>query len=141
MIKTPAPTSTVEPVCNWVKPKEDWLKCNVDAAIFEAEKRMGTGYVIRDHNGVFLVAKMLSKEHSSACIRLVEALSLGEALSWIKDLKMQKIHVEVDALLIVQALSSPNRGNIVFGLIIDDCRLILNEIVQRKISHIRRSTN
>ena len=141
VIQIPTPTGIAEPVCNWAKPKEDWLKCNVDAAIFEAEKMIGMGRVIRDHNGVFVATKMLSKEHSSACVRLVEALSLREALSWIKDLKMQKIHVEVDALLIVQARSSPNFDNTVFALTIDDCRLLLNEIVQCKISHIRRSTN
>ena len=35
----------------------------------------------------FVAAKMLSKEHSSTCVRLAETLSLKEALSWIKDLK------------------------------------------------------
>ena len=52
---------------------------------------MGAGGVIRDHTSKFVVAKMLNKEHSSASVRLVEALTLNEALSWIKDLKMQKI--------------------------------------------------
>ena len=49
---------------------------------------MGAGGVIRDHTCNVMAAKMFSKEHSSARVLLVEALSLKEALSWIKDLKM-----------------------------------------------------
>ena len=60
--------------------------------------------MIKDHKGVFVDAKILSKEHSSSYVWLAEALSLREALSCIKDLKMHKIHVEVNALLIVKAL-------------------------------------
>ena len=49
---------------------------------------MGAGGVIRDHTCNVVASKMFSKEHSSVSVRLVEALSLKEALSWIKDLKM-----------------------------------------------------
>ena len=41
-----------------------------------------------------------------ACAQLAEAISLREALSWFKGLNMQKVQVEVDALLIVQVISS-----------------------------------
>ena len=32
----------------WVPPPEDWVKANVDAAVFSESERMGAGCVIRD---------------------------------------------------------------------------------------------
>jgi hypothetical protein len=40
----------------WAPPPEDWVKANVDAAIFADSGKMGVGCVIRDHNGRFLAA-------------------------------------------------------------------------------------
>ena len=36
---------------------------------------MGAGYVIRDHHGNFVVAKMKSKDHISTSVRLAELSS------------------------------------------------------------------
>ena len=94
---------------------------------------MGAGCIIRDHRGIFMVARMHSKVHTFACAQLAEAISLREALSWFKGLNMQKVQVEVDALLIVQVISSSALDNSVFGFIINDCKMLLNEINQCKI--------
>ncbi|KAM6556825.1 hypothetical protein CsatB_003844 [Cannabis sativa] len=40
----------------WVKPEENSIKINVDAAIFEEQNHFGLGCVIRDHNGFLLTA-------------------------------------------------------------------------------------
>ena len=47
----------------------------------------------------------------------------------------------MDALLIVQALSSSTLDNSVFGIIISDCKFLLNEINQCKVLHTKRSAN
>ena len=75
-------------------------------------------------------------DHNSTSVSLAEALSLQEALSWLKHLKMRKIQVVVDALLIVQALSSSTLDNSVLGLIISDCKFLSNEINQCNFSGI-----
>ena len=43
-------------------------------------------------------------------------------------LKMQKVQVDLDALLIVHVLSSFVVDNFVVGLIINKCKLLLNKI-------------
>lgn len=49
------PHSTSSP--RWEKPREGWLKCNIDTGFFEAEGVTSTARCVRDHHGHFIVAE------------------------------------------------------------------------------------
>ncbi|XVE79954.1 hypothetical protein DITRI_Ditri14bG0098900 [Diplodiscus trichospermus] len=90
----------------WVRPNAGWLKCNVGAAVFASESLAGSGIVVRDSNGCFVAVKSAVHSHMSANALLAEAISLKEALSWIKEKGWVNAVVESDSLLVVQAMSS-----------------------------------
>lgn len=41
----------------WSKPPVSFLKCNVDARVFEMHGKVGSGMVIYNHMGDFIVAR------------------------------------------------------------------------------------
>ena len=71
----------------WTKPEAGWLKCNVDAAIFNQEGYIGFGCVIRNEEGVKVAAKngILYGVLDPA---MAEAMSCREVLSWLKSLNI-----------------------------------------------------
>ena len=91
----------------WMKPPVGFWKCNFDVALFMNNSERGSGMVIRDYQGAFvyaIVAQVQGPFHGEALV--VEALCLKEALSWIKELGLENVLVESDALGVVQLLQS-----------------------------------
>nr|GMC86814.1 uncharacterized protein LOC109147752 [Ipomoea batatas] len=78
----------------WTPPQHGFLKCNVDAAIFD--DGVGYGAVLRDHHGLFVAAKA-DRLMATCDPLLAEALAVKEALSWI---------IETDCLNFVLAFHS-----------------------------------
>ncbi|KAK2636706.1 hypothetical protein Ddye_031498 [Dipteronia dyeriana] len=72
---------------------------------------------------------------------LAEAFSFREALSWLKAHSFSKVIMETDALKVVQALKSRVSDPNYFGLIIDDCNVLLKEIPDCTVCFVRRSAN
>ncbi|KAH9670971.1 reverse transcriptase domain-containing protein [Citrus sinensis] len=125
---------------SWEKPEFGWVKCNVDAAVFASQGRIGLGCVIRNSEGEFLAARCVGR-HGAFSAREAEALGIREALSWLKEYKLPCVIVEMDCLQVFQALTEGFSGPNGFGLIIEDCRelaLVLGEV---KFSFVRRSAN
>lgn len=67
----------------------DWLKCNIDAALFQEEELTMFSAILRDDRGRGCFIKGLSG-HLSCCLDAynTEAFSLPEALSWLKGLSI-----------------------------------------------------
>ncbi|XVE55332.1 hypothetical protein DITRI_Ditri03aG0150200 [Diplodiscus trichospermus] len=125
----------------WAKPPNGWLKCNVDAATFIQNRRMGTGMITRNSNAQFVAARRLPRGNFIGDALMAEAISLKEVLSWIKELQLENVIVETDALAVVNLLKGEGIIRSIIGLIIDDCKFLTNEITNCKISYVRRSTN
>ena len=70
---------------------------------------------------------------------LAEAMSLREALSWLKNHPFPSVNIELDSLKVVQAVQSPVDDRSLFGNVIEDCKLLLSKISLFKIFFIRRS--
>ncbi|KAH9665893.1 putative reverse transcriptase/RNA-dependent DNA polymerase [Citrus sinensis] len=126
-------------VC-WERPHDGWFKCNVDAAVFSSQSKISFGCVVRNFEGKFLAAKCDCFAGSFGA-REAEALGVREALSWLKCLHLPRVIIEVDCLQVFKALtenlSSPNG----FGLIIEECRFLAQELGEVQFSFVRRSTN
>ncbi|KAH9686509.1 putative reverse transcriptase/RNA-dependent DNA polymerase [Citrus sinensis] len=126
-------------VC-WGKAPLGWLKCNVDAGVFSSQGRYNFGGVIRDSGGCFVAAKCQS---FSGLFRPpeAEALAVREALSWIKNLQLPKVIIEIDCLSVYSALVSHDYSPNGFGLIIADCQALAQLVGEVRFSFVRRSAN
>ncbi|KAM6558557.1 hypothetical protein CsatA_027796 [Cannabis sativa] len=68
-------------------------------------------------------------------------MGMKEALSWIKRKGWEDVIVETDSLMVVQALNSSIHMTSYFGLLVEDCRLILTTLKNVLISFVYRSAN
>ena len=126
---------------SWIKPPSGVVTCNVDAALFSSTKQFGFGCVVRDSEGHFCGARSVTVFYPLMEPALAEAMSLREALSWLKTCSFPSIILELDSLLVVQAIHSSATDRSFFGHVIADCKLLISEINVIKISFVKRSAN
>lgn len=120
----------------WERPKLGWVKCNVDAAIFSSQGKIGFGCVLRNSEGVFLIARCAGMAGNFGA-REAEALGIREALSWLKGLQFPSVIVETDCLLVFQALVEEFSRSNGFGLIIDECRALAKSLGEVQFSFVQ----
>uniref|UniRef100_A0A803PNA3 RNase H type-1 domain-containing protein n=1 Tax=Cannabis sativa TaxID=3483 RepID=A0A803PNA3_CANSA len=94
----------------------------------------------RDDLGKLIEAKTCYKA-GNYFAEVVEALEIKEALSWIKSNNWQKVEIETDSLLTVQAIRSDHNMSSTFGLITKDCHALLLSLIDVKLRFIKRSAN
>lgn len=109
---------------HWQLPKENRVKVNCDAAIFENSNSYNYAFVIRNHLVQFIEARSKCLQ-GQAAPELAEAVGVREALSWIKENKYIEVDVESDCLQVVQAIRSSISCLPYFGRVIEECRLLL----------------
>ena len=68
-------------------------------------------------------------------------MTVHEALSWMKNLKISKVILEIDCLNVYSPLitQTPNPNG--FGLIIEDCQELVKLVGEVRFSFVRRSAN
>jgi hypothetical protein len=54
-----------------------------------------------------------------------EAHALKAAILWLGELGLSKVQIELDCLLVVQAINNRSSDQTEFGVIIDECKLLL----------------
>ncbi|KAM6558077.1 hypothetical protein CsatA_027316 [Cannabis sativa] len=124
----------------WCPPMENSIKINVDAAMFSEANSYGIGLVARDRHSPLLEAR-------TECFigrvnpEVAEAISVREALSWIKNRNWPRVVVETDCLTVVQALRSSIHMVSLFGQIINECKQLMLELGQVSVYFIKRSAN
>jgi ribonuclease HI len=112
----------------------------VDASFDHFSKIGGSGAVIRDSCGQFIAAlQQINVRVSSA--REAEAMTIREALSWIKERNMSNVIIESDSQLCVTACNSSGENLSLFGLFILDCKSLLKDIANSSVRFARRSAN
>lgn len=72
-----------------------------------------------------------------------EAMSIREALSWIKGKHMQRVAVETDFLVAVQAIRGSATISSYFGVIVQECTNLLMEVKDKSVvlKFVKRSAN
>ncbi|KAM6553480.1 hypothetical protein CsatB_014242 [Cannabis sativa] len=124
----------------WTKPDSDTVKLNVDGALFERESAYGFGIVARDSTG-HIVDLRATYQGGNYPAEVVEALGIKEALSWLKDKGWNKVDMETDSMVTVQAIFSNQIMSSTFGLVIRDCKSLLSALNNVSIRFVRRSAN
>lgn len=109
---------------HWHLPPEGTIKVNTDATCFAESNTYAYAMVERDHTGSLLEAKTTSK-HGHIDPMMAEALSIREALSWIKLKSWRKVIVETDCLAVVQVLRCSSIHLSYLGRIISECQGLL----------------
>jgi ribonuclease HI len=109
----------------WKKSPMGWVKVNCDASLNLAMFRVGLGVAIRDHDGCLIAAKSLSIE-GAVDPEAVEATTFIHGVSLCRSLGFQKLILEGDAKVVVNALLSKHVNKSHFGHIIDELRVSLH---------------
>ncbi|KAL8095515.1 hypothetical protein AgCh_036809 [Apium graveolens] len=101
-------------------PPQGWVKVNIDATAFQATESVGLSSVIRNANGKFIRARI---KHLFVNLhpREAEAVSLKEALSWVKDLGFRNCVFETDAKTLADSCKG-SQGRSLFHTIVLDYR-------------------
>ncbi|KAM6569155.1 hypothetical protein CsatB_017140 [Cannabis sativa] len=137
---------------HWIKPSLGELKVNCDAALFSGERSHGLGWIARDHAGLCVSAAAV-KHRGDIDPVVAEALSMKEALSWIKScwedsrtvegLCPTAVLLESDCLVLVNAITSKSHILSPLGLIVLDCISLIRSFSSFDISvqFVKRSGN
>ncbi|XP_074347230.1 uncharacterized protein LOC141686068 [Apium graveolens] len=111
---------------------------NVDAATLQ-DNKIGVGWVLRDENGKFLGARCRKMEGAWRPHE-ADAISLKEAMSWVKE--MQITHcVFVTDLKILDDACNGTPGEASFGTIVSDYIQLMKHIDYALVEFAYRSAN
>ncbi|KAM6544052.1 hypothetical protein CsatB_008499 [Cannabis sativa] len=124
----------------WKKPIANMVKINVDGAIFQEQNKFGYGCVARDSNGSLLEA-IFESRLGVVKPEIAETIGIKEALSWIERKQWPNVVIETDALVVVQAIHSSILMPSQFGLLVDDCRVLLSSLNNVSLKFVKRSAN
>ena len=124
----------------WLPPMEGEVKCNVDAALFKEQNCFGVGMCLRDSRGHFMKAKT-RRFHGVPLPYEAEACGLKEAILWLGDMGMSNVSIELDCKLVVDGILDTYIKQSEFGKIMYDCRMLLSNYPNFKISFVRPETN
>ncbi|KAL8132597.1 hypothetical protein AgCh_008176 [Apium graveolens] len=103
----------------WSPPPQGWVKANIDDVVFEEEGFIGVGCIVRDVDGGFIGARN-HRVSVSMQPREAEAVSLKEALLWVKQIGYMYCIFETDLKLLADAYKQLN-GIAYFHTIVSDC--------------------
>ncbi|KAL8500237.1 hypothetical protein ACS0TY_020006 [Phlomoides rotata] len=111
---------TVRPACAaWHYPPQGPLKLNVDAAFFADSLEMWIGLTLWDCNGSHVYNRTLALPGLYASDE-GEAIGLFVVFTWVVELDLRNVLIEMDAKLVVDAFNAPCLDSIsVFGDIIE----------------------
>ncbi|KAL8116144.1 hypothetical protein AgCh_022590 [Apium graveolens] len=124
----------------WAKPQHNAVKITVDAAIFEDQGASGLGAIVRNHDGHLILAKTRCFNEVMNPL-LAEAIAVREALSWTKEMLWNNNIIESDCLIVVQMIRSATSMRSRLGKVIEECRVLIQELNNVTLYFIRRSAN
>ena len=109
----------------------------MDAALFSNRGMTGFGCVLRGPNGDFIFAKAVS-----VCLWLqpheAKAMSVREALTWLKQGNISNVIVEMDSKMVYNALIAQTFANSPFGMLIEDSRDLVSKLDNVSFSLVKR---
>jgi len=134
-------SSPAAAMVRWKKSSVGRYKCNVDATFSSSFNRTGIGICIRDEEGTFVLAKMVS----FPCLHQVavgEAIGLFEALQWLSDMSFDNVDFELDSKVTCDAFLSHRDDISEFGHVIASCKALFSAFfTNSRIEFTRRQAN
>jgi ribonuclease HI len=133
-------TQSINKYTRWQPPVTGTVKCNIDAALFNDQHKFGVGMCIRNNQGRFVKAKTMWFDGNPPP-KEAEACALKEGISWLGELEFSKVVIELDCMLVVNAIKNNSNNRTEFGLIIRSCRELLRNYQNFEIVFVKRSTS
>ncbi|XP_059438570.1 uncharacterized protein LOC132171299 [Corylus avellana] len=127
-------------ITRWEKPRHGWIKVNWDASIDKAGKRMGVGILARDHEGRIIVA-MCAMKPDLTDPAVAEAAGAWLAVELSHQSGFSHVVLEGDSLEIVQWLRKDGVCRSRCGLLINETKLLLQDIQRWEVHHVKRKGN
>ena len=122
----------------WEKPPRGWVKLNTDGSAMKNPDRAGGGGLLRDHDGVWL--KGFARGLGFTNNILAELWALRDGLLLAKELGLQQLIIELDALSVVILMNNETE-NLLMEPLLTDCRNLLKEIPNKRVVHAFREAN
>jgi len=125
---------------HWTNPSEGWIKLNWDAAIDSNSNTMGLGLVARDFTGKVraMMCNFLPYVTDPA---VAEAFAARQGAILARDMGFQKVVLEGDSQVIVQALNSESVCAVAYASLVADTRTLLQTFPAWCVDFIRREGN
>ncbi|XP_059450984.1 uncharacterized protein LOC132181765 [Corylus avellana] len=128
------------PLVRWSLPPPEFVKCNWDAAIDLAGKRMGVGIVIRNHVGEVVAAQCSTRPYIVDPMT-AEAIAVWTVALFIRSLGVENVKLEGDSLRVVRGLQGDEKCWASVGHLLDDTKLTLGSCRSWQVVHVWREAN
>ena len=137
--KTIQSTRKVAIQVRWNKPADGWFKLNTDRAFLGNPGKAGGGGIFRNSHGQWVKGYSRSIGYTTSVI--VEWWALRDGLTLAIQLGCQQLEVELDAKVIVELLKSNSASNRGYSPLLQDCRILLDQLQQVRVLHMFRESN
>ncbi|GAU20068.1 hypothetical protein TSUD_381600 [Trifolium subterraneum] len=127
-------------VHTWEKPPVNWLKCNVDGAIFMTEGKFGIGICFRDSSGSFVQAHTMTFPFEVTAVEC-EATAMKLALALALSNGFERVLFESDCQQVVNALRNDYLYANELGTLLSTCNSLLISNVDYNVAYVRRQAN
>jgi ribonuclease HI len=124
----------------WEKPKEDYVKLNVDAAFSPDSCSGATGAVIRDEKGVFIAGSSCGIEHIGDAT-MAEARAVRDGLLLAGQLGCNKVEVESDCMEVIETMMDNGNSAGVAAAIFEECAFLARGFSKVSFSFCPRESN
>jgi hypothetical protein len=135
-------TNIIQPMViqRWNKPPFGVIKLNWDAIVDKEGQKMGVGIIARDHHGTILVVLVTSRLFITdpTTAKVLVAWKMAELC--VK-LGFNDVLLEGDSLEVVQALCKEECIWGRYETLINDSKLLLQQVHAWKACHVKRSAN
>ncbi|KAL0011121.1 hypothetical protein SO802_006229 [Lithocarpus litseifolius] len=137
-----SPIPTAKPVIHtrWSPPPAGWVKVNFDEATFKESNLAGLGGVIRNDRGLIMAAFTQTIPLPTS-VEMVEVLAARNALGLVQELCLNKVQLEGDSEVIINALSTGVMVSSSYGHIIMDINHLSSAFQCLAFCHTRRPRN
>ena len=125
---------------SWTPPPHTRYKINVDGVVFVAQKSAGIGVIIRDSDGSVIGACSKKLRFPLGAVE-VEAKAIEFGLQFAKDLLIQDFILEVDSLMVFNALSETSSPPSLIAAMIYGSISTSHEFRHVDFSHVQRQGN
>ncbi|XP_059454987.1 uncharacterized protein LOC132185199 [Corylus avellana] len=132
--------NTPSPEVPWMQPPLGWWKINWDFAIDKSQCQTGMGMLVRDHTGMVISAKCLTRT-GNLDPTVGDALASLYAIHWCQDLGGRAIILEGDAKQVVEAINFDVNNESRYGHIVEDIRQTLQTFSRWRCAFVNRNAN
>nr|POE89664.1 putative ribonuclease h protein [Quercus suber] len=124
----------------WKPPPPGLVKVNFDGALFSTQSSAGLGLVVRDSAG--LVLATLSQEIPlPTSVETVEVIAARRALLFAKELGFERVMIEGDSEIIINAIREQTLLASDLGHILEDIHVLSRSFCSISFHHIKRLGN